>query len=199
MEYVDRGTLHFQRYAYAYNNPYKYTDPTGEFGVVGAVVGGVFTGISQLAEDGELDFGEIGFDMALGAMGLGLASRAKKYSKLGDDLVDGLVDGLKEAAKDAADPENEVSLGESVVSAAAGKLGRMVDPKVTKELSKVSKTKPTSKASPSACKKAKELNSVNKKAAQVRGDIGGEASGAATETVSKELGDAGVEAIDKEE
>jgi hypothetical protein len=31
VEYIDRGQGYFQRYTYADNNPYKYTDPTGQF------------------------------------------------------------------------------------------------------------------------------------------------------------------------
>jgi hypothetical protein len=35
VEYIDGGQQYFQRYTYADNNPYKYTDPTGKFFVSG--------------------------------------------------------------------------------------------------------------------------------------------------------------------
>ncbi len=31
VQYIDKGEQYFQRYTYADNNPYKYTDPTGEW------------------------------------------------------------------------------------------------------------------------------------------------------------------------
>lgn len=54
------GYAHFPQsqhpYAYAYNNPVAWTDPSGQFGIpitaaVGAVVGGTAAGLSTLAVD----------------------------------------------------------------------------------------------------------------------------------------------------
>ena len=39
-------------YSYALNNPLKYIDPTGEVGIVGAVVGGVSSAVGTLAAGG---------------------------------------------------------------------------------------------------------------------------------------------------
>ncbi|WP_241970549.1 RHS repeat-associated core domain-containing protein [Idiomarina aquatica] len=39
----------FGRYTYANNNPYKYVDPDGEFGLLGAAIGGAIGGLSSIA------------------------------------------------------------------------------------------------------------------------------------------------------
>ncbi|MCL1137738.1 RHS repeat-associated core domain-containing protein [Shewanella pneumatophori] len=70
----------FGRYTYANNNPYKYVDPDGEFGIVGAFIGaaidagtqiatGVASGQSLSEAAGNLDYGSIAVSAALGAVG----------------------------------------------------------------------------------------------------------------------------------
>ena len=68
-EAMNRGQpVHgFNRYTYANNNPYKYTDPNGEWGVAGAIwgavsggVGGAITGYKQGGWSGALKGGAVG-------------------------------------------------------------------------------------------------------------------------------------------
>ena len=66
-------------YAYVANNPVNYTDPTGEFGIAGAVgsvlLGGVIRGLSG---DDIFDARAIATDAVLGAVGAGIASKASR-------------------------------------------------------------------------------------------------------------------------
>jgi len=63
----------FNRYAYANNNPYKYTDPDGRFGVVGALIGaGIEAGL-QIATEGKVtNWTAVGVAGAVGAVTGGL-------------------------------------------------------------------------------------------------------------------------------
>jgi len=67
------------RYAYVGNDPVNMTDPTGEFGIAGAlgsvVLGGVIRGLS--GED-IFDARAIATDAVLGAVGAGIASKASR-------------------------------------------------------------------------------------------------------------------------
>ena len=79
MEHIARGYLihGFNRYTYANNNPYKYVDPDGEFGLLGAAIGAVVGGVSSIAVqsftgDGKIDWSTVGaataFHQAAGAI-----------------------------------------------------------------------------------------------------------------------------------
>jgi hypothetical protein len=46
VQYIDKGQGYFQRYTYADNNPYKYTDPSGESYITAAVIGATAIGIA---------------------------------------------------------------------------------------------------------------------------------------------------------
>ena len=69
-------------YGYAYQNPLYYYDPTGEFGIAGAI-GGIVSGylLSKLTG---CDYGlrDVLADGALGAAGAGLASKLSKLNRL---------------------------------------------------------------------------------------------------------------------
>jgi RHS repeat-associated protein len=82
MGHIQRGNsaAHgFGRYTYANNNPYKYTDPDGEFGIIGALIGGgidaaiqIGNGIKNGQGVGEaimnVDLGSVAVSAALGAV-----------------------------------------------------------------------------------------------------------------------------------
>lgn len=74
MEHIARGNpIHgFNRYTYANNNPYKYVDPDGEFGLLGAAIGAFVGGVSSIAVqsftgDGKINWSTVGAATATGA------------------------------------------------------------------------------------------------------------------------------------
>ena len=67
--------MSFNRYMYVNNNPYKYTDPDGEFLLTvlgGAAVGGLISGgleaYKQVKSGGDLNWGKIGTEAGKGAV-----------------------------------------------------------------------------------------------------------------------------------
>ena len=120
MEHIARGNhIHgFNRYTYANNNPYKYVDPDGEFGLLGAAIGAVVGGVSSIAVqsftgDGKIDWSTVGAatvtGAAVGATG-GLAGAA--VAKIG-------LTGAEAAAT--------VLIPSSGVAAVGGALTQMVE------------------------------------------------------------------------
>jgi RHS repeat-associated protein len=69
-------------YGYAYQNPLYYYDPTGEFGIAGAI-GGIVSGylLSKLTGC-DYSFSDVLVDGALGAAGAGLASKLNKLNRI---------------------------------------------------------------------------------------------------------------------
>lgn len=66
----------YNRYAYAYNNPLKYTDPDGEIAFL--AVAGIYAGINLTADlirnDFKMNIGEIGLSLGKGALNGALAA-----------------------------------------------------------------------------------------------------------------------------
>jgi len=66
-------------YTYVYNNPLIYTDPTGEFGVVGGGIGAIVDVGLQLAQNGGnfgcVSWGQVATSAMLGAAGAGLGAK----------------------------------------------------------------------------------------------------------------------------
>ena len=66
----------YNRYSYAWNNPLKYTDPSGEFIhlVIGAAIGGVFNWIANGAQFNAAGLGHFGVGALAGGLGAGIGA-----------------------------------------------------------------------------------------------------------------------------
>lgn len=77
---ADSGTgANFNRYWYANNNPYRFTDPDGRFGVVGGIIGGIIEVGIQMGVEGksfpQIDKTDVAVAVAVGAVTGGLGGR----------------------------------------------------------------------------------------------------------------------------
>lgn len=78
-----RDVHSFNRYAYANNNPYLYKDPTGEFGVVGFLIGAGIEAAVQYATTGTIDVSDVVIAGAVGAVTGGFAGNLAKSAATG--------------------------------------------------------------------------------------------------------------------
>ena len=85
MDHIARGNPIYgsNRYTYANNNPYKYTDPDGEFGIIGFAIGFVADATVQYAITGEVDVQQSLFSGVVGSVTGGLTSLAKSGLTVG--------------------------------------------------------------------------------------------------------------------
>jgi len=83
-----RNPIHgFNRYIYANNNPYKYTDPDGEFGIIGFAIGFVADAAVQYATTGDVDVQQSLISGVVGSVTGGLTSLAKSGMTVGGKVV----------------------------------------------------------------------------------------------------------------
>jgi uncharacterized protein RhaS with RHS repeats len=153
MGHMQRGNsaMGFNRYAYANNNPYKYTDPDGEFAnfAIGAAIGALTEIGTQFATDGKVSsWTKVGVSAGVGAVSGGLNVVAKgagvvqaavntamnetvsaTAAATGSVIADGLegnVSGSFERAGVAA-LESVAGPGKAAVSAVKGKIGGIAE------------------------------------------------------------------------
>jgi RHS repeat-associated protein len=114
---------HFNRYAYAENNPYKYTDPDGQAPhiALGAVIGGI-AGAIGAARAPDASFGSI----ALGAAGGALAGAISAAAPVtGFAMLKGFVAGAagNVVGQAVGSPGQVPSVSQAVAQGAVGALG----------------------------------------------------------------------------
>lgn len=96
IRFVESEPHTFTRYAYAANNPYRYTDPDGEF--INFIIGGVKAAVENIAIQhiemamGTRDtfsWGELAFDTTLGAATSGLSTikNAARVANMASDVA----------------------------------------------------------------------------------------------------------------
>lgn len=129
--------MSFNRYMYVNNNPYKYTDPDGEF-LWGAVIGAGVELIAQVATGQDINFTDIAIAGAVGAVTGGFAGRAATQAVKGaitgskavaqTTAVSGAANGAGSIASDLANGQ-EIDLTKAATSTVAGGAGGFVGAK----------------------------------------------------------------------
>jgi len=68
--------LNYNRYSYCYNNPFKYTDPSGEFIITAIVAGAIINGIVQTVSGNVHSMGDLGKAALIGGLSGGAGAWA---------------------------------------------------------------------------------------------------------------------------
>ncbi|MCO7226578.1 RHS repeat domain-containing protein [Pleionea sp. CnH1-48] len=171
--HISRGnSVHgFNRFTYANNNPHKFVDPDGEFGILGAALG-FAAELTMQAIQGEYDVAKLAVATIAGGAGVGLGQKAaqlaslyskgKKAAKLvnttakaaGDvteAVLSGAVSSLGESAINQALDTTDNSSFDAADAATGGLTGSLKDNLADNTLGKtLSDTKVSSKITISA-------------------------------------------------
>ncbi|WP_295033348.1 RHS repeat-associated core domain-containing protein [Shewanella sp.] len=130
--------MSFNRYLYVNNNPYKYTDPNGEF-LWGVVIGAGIELTAQISTGQDIDFTDIAIAGAVGAVTGGFAGRAATQAFKGvitaskavkqTVAVSAIVSGVGSAGQDLANG-NSISVTKAAISTVSGAAGGLIGGKV---------------------------------------------------------------------
>jgi RHS repeat-associated protein len=128
-------------YSYTYNNPTKYTDPDGNFGVVGFFIGAGIEVIAQVATTGKVnDWTAVGVSGVVGIVTGGVAGRLATNAAKGmitttravtiTAATGGAASGAGSVATDALKGD-EINLNKAAVAGVAGTIGAGAGAKIT--------------------------------------------------------------------
>ncbi|SFR54621.1 RHS repeat-associated core domain-containing protein [Pseudidiomarina maritima] len=130
--------MSFNRYLYVNNNPYKYTDPDGEF-LWGAIIGAGIELGAQLGTGQNVDWSDVAIAGAVGAVTGGFAGRAATQALKGaitaskavkqTAAVSAVASGAGSVAQDVANGK-DISVENAVVSTATGAAGGALGGKI---------------------------------------------------------------------
>ncbi|WP_239893002.1 RHS repeat-associated core domain-containing protein [Shewanella sp. Isolate13] len=130
--------MSFNRYMYVNNNPYKYTDPDGEF-LWGAVIGAGIELAAQISTGQDIDMTDIAIAGAVGAVTGGFAGRAATQAVKGamtaskavkqTTAVSAAASGVGSMGQDVANGDS-ISISKAAVSTVSGAAGGLVGGKV---------------------------------------------------------------------
>jgi len=127
--------MSFNRYLYVNNNPYKYTDPNGEF--LHSLVGGLVGGVVSLALDYASSGGDMSYQQMTGSFVGGAATGAMVANGVPLTVANGIGSAAGEAVTQTANALSgkEASIGKvitsGVVGAIAGKVPSVKVPGIT--------------------------------------------------------------------
>ncbi len=137
-------------YCYVWNNPIKFSDPTGKIGVLGAFVGAVIDASVQTIEislDKNKSFSKdfsltsVAVSAVAGATGVGLAAKLGKVGKYGKYAIESAHDFTASMANQYA-KDGEISVKDAFIDATVGKAaGDLVGKKIAKQVSKGAEAK----------------------------------------------------------
>lgn len=186
------GSL-FNRYNYAYNNPYRFKDPDGRFGVAGFLAGAAFEALAQWSVTGSVsDWKAVGVAGAVGVVTGGVGGYAAKAALTGATTAGkaiaatGLAGGAAAAGgkhAEAALKGETASAAEAGVAAAGGSLGAGAGAKIA-----------NSAAATLGKMAASKDGVVSGMAAATRGAITGGGPAAVSSTVGSEAAQKSIDA-----
>jgi RHS repeat-associated protein len=154
--YVAKNPVHsFSRYTYVNNNPYKYTDPNGEFAhiAIGAAAGGIISGIAYAITTDNFSAKDLAINMASGAV-VGAVTAAVPGAiaagslNFGGKIANGAVSVGNAAAAGAVGSvgtelatTGKIDAGKALVAGAANATGLLAGNALTKPASAIATVK----------------------------------------------------------